>query len=96
MKALQSKPGYDLCDAITALESLVDGQPDDGIGEILQPIVECLTALLLRDQEDDEVDLSFADDYDESQLRAALLERVKMIHRLRAHRDALLDEKAGL
>lgn len=40
-------------------------------------------------------DTSFADGYDEAQLREALAERVRMIAQLRAHRDALLDDKAG-
>lgn len=40
-------------------------------------------------------DTSFADGYDEAQLREALVERVRMIAQLRAHRDALLDDKSG-
>ena len=40
-------------------------------------------------------DTSFADGYDEAQLREALAERVRMIAQLRAHRDALLDDKSG-
>lgn len=40
-------------------------------------------------------DTSFADGYDEKQLREALAERVRMIAQLRAHRDALLDDKSG-
>jgi len=35
--------------------------------------------------------LDFANDYDEDQLKEALLERVKLIEQLRLHRDALLD-----
>lgn len=42
------------------------------------------------------VDLEFANDYSEDELRSALLERVKMIHQLRSHRDALLDNMAGV
>lgn len=40
-------------------------------------------------------DTSFADDYDETQLREALAERVRMIAQLRAHRDSLLDAQSG-
>lgn len=40
-------------------------------------------------------DTSFADGYDEGQLREALAERVRMIAQLRAHRDSLLDDKSG-
>jgi len=40
-------------------------------------------------------DTSFADGYDEAQLREALAERVRMIAQLRAHRDALLDAQSG-
>ena len=40
-------------------------------------------------------DTSFADGYDEGQLREALAERVRMIAQLRAHRDALLDDKVA-
>jgi len=42
------------------------------------------------------VDLEFANDYNEDELRSALLERVKMIHQLRSHRDALLDNMSGV
>jgi DNA-directed RNA polymerase beta' subunit len=42
------------------------------------------------------VDLEFANEYNEDELRSALLERVKMIHQLRSHRDALLDNMAGV
>jgi len=40
-------------------------------------------------------DTSFADDYDDTQLREALAERVRMIAQLRAHRDSLLDAQSG-
>ena len=40
-------------------------------------------------------DTSFADGYDEGQLREALAERVHMIEQLRAHRDALLDDRVA-
>lgn len=31
-----------ILDAIATLESLIDGEPDEGIGELLQPILELL------------------------------------------------------
>ena len=40
-------------------------------------------------------DTEFADDYDDTQLREALAERVRMIAQLRAHRDSLLDARSG-
>jgi len=35
-------------DAIDTLEGLIDGRPDEGIGEILQPIVDLIQRLRVR------------------------------------------------
>lgn len=52
-------------------------------------------AALLKAAEEFTPDTAFVEGLDESQLRQELIQRVKMIAQLRAHRDSLLDAQSG-